>query len=154
MSRRRQKRRQFTTSATPTVRRSPPQQRRLVTSKLVSITPAFSLYAAARVRQGGTGGQRSRPPRREVESGYHDRREWRPPQAVERTAVSLGKTRQPDRLQDPNFDRPHVRDPKRVLTCARRNQRKQVMFATGKGGARGRQRTRRRLNPDSEIRCR
>lgn len=42
--------------------------------------------------------------------------------------------------------------PAKVLICVRRTRRKQVIFATGKGGARGKQR-RRRNNEFSQIRC-
>lgn len=43
--------------------------------------------------------------------------------------------------------------PKRVAVCVRRQRRKEVLFATGKGGRRGRQRQRRR-SEFSEVSCR
>lgn len=44
-------------------------------------------------------------------------------------------------------------DPKRVLVCVRRKIRREVMFALGKGGKRGRERNRRRRDAYSGVSC-
>lgn len=101
----------------------------------------------------------SRPtPHQVLASVLSDNREWHPEgrdRPVRATRRPAGRLVVPSPLHDPAAGtkaRVMFADPSRVDVCARRNIRKQVLFALGKAGRNG-QKTR-RMRPDSSISCR
>jgi hypothetical protein len=125
-----------------------PSYRRSVAREAVRIRTALELYSEV---------QRERS--RSLYKGLVDERLWRPDRRRDsRYGGSIVAT------TAPNAERPklaykagreyiRVANPKRVLACARREQRRRSMFAKGHAGLGIAIKTRRRRNATSKIRC-
>jgi len=83
----------------------------------------------------------------------YDRRTFHPLGKLRPAATSLGKRHQLKTLKKPApLSKIGFANPRHVLVCIRRNQRKQVLHAINKTGKAGQRRPRR--NEYSEISCR
>lgn len=80
------------------------------------------------------------PVRRHVEDRrvYHPLHTYRPAMRVDArpAQIDLG-SRRPFRVTDPLTEHRRFVDPRKVVTCVRRKERREVLFATGKGGRKG-----------------